>query len=79
MKNKKTITCHDHRYVQSTDDRAVLRAWAGYEANMDMGGWTDGNEGDFRKAVLDLLASQMAEGEEIEDEIVIEPMAKEEG
>ncbi len=41
----------DPRYVASDDPRAILRAWGGEDATMDMGGWPDEDEDAFREAM----------------------------
>jgi hypothetical protein len=41
----------DPRYVASDDPRARLRAYAGSDGSMDMGGWTDLDRAAFEEAV----------------------------
>lgn len=56
MTDTTTATRDDPRYVTSTDQRAVLRAWGGespQHATMDMGGWTDTDAHAFRSAIQD--------------------------
>lgn len=48
-----TTTRFDRRYVTSDDPHAVLRAWGGPDATMDMGGWTDEDRAAFETAVQD--------------------------
>lgn len=45
------ITEHDPRYVSSNDRRVVLRAFAGVDASVDMGGWIDDDHEAFEAAV----------------------------
>jgi hypothetical protein len=45
------ITGHDPRYVSSNDRRVVLRAFAGADASVDMGGWIDDDHEAFEAAV----------------------------
>jgi hypothetical protein len=45
------ITGDDPRYVSSSDRRVVLRAWAGADAAVDMGGWIDDDHEAFEAAV----------------------------
>jgi hypothetical protein len=47
---------HDSRYLDHDSPRARLRAYWG---DLEMGGWGDDNQEDFRGAVADLLLNDL--------------------
>lgn len=60
-------TRFDPRYVQSHDDRAILRAWLN---DADMGGWTDSDADAFFAAVVDEASAQLAGGETLDEDAI---------
>ena len=48
---------HDSRYLDHDSSKARLRAYWG---DLEMGGWGDDNQEDFRRAVTDLLVHDLS-------------------
>lgn len=73
MNASSTTGRNDPRYVDSTDTRAVLRAWVN---GADMGAWADDDEDAFRAAVIDEARQERAFSPDCdpdgEDALVIE-------
>lgn len=55
--------------IDSSDPRAVLRAWLG---DWDMGGWPSSDEASFRRAVVDSATKDLGISADDLDEISIE-------
>lgn len=63
IENSEGLLWPDQRYVDHDDDRAVLRAWAGPDLTLPMGGWMDDDRDAFEAAVRRELSSAFGEQE----------------
>lgn len=55
----------DSRYLESDDKNAKLRAF--YQGTMDMGGWADESEEDYKEAIMDELRYGLGEDAVIDE------------